>query len=346
MKITIIIADITRTGGTERATVNLANILAKDHQLTILSLGRSGASFFKLESAITLHFLNIGDIPVALKGKVFWYYKFYKRTINYFKKHSADTIIGQGHNINVFLPFFRRGNTKVFACEHIDYDTIPGVSKKLMKFCYPQLNGLVVLSEIAKNKLKKFNKNIYIIPNSLPFETEQTSSQNNRNLIMVGRISKEKGYERIIPIAKNLSIDFPDWRIDIYGDGEMKIDLLQLIKNHNIHNVFLHNPVDNIMNKYIESSILLMTSYSEAMPMVILEANHCGLPIVAFRNEGTETLIDNTGYIADNSDEFYKNLKILIENKILRNTLSRNARNYAEQYRKRHIEDKWKILLL
>ena len=37
---------------------------------------------------------------------------------------------------------------------------------------------------------------------------------------MVGRLSKEKGYERLVPIAKKLLTDFPDWQINIYGNGD------------------------------------------------------------------------------------------------------------------------------
>ncbi len=346
MKIIVIIADITRAGGTERATVNLVNMLSNTHDVRILSLGKKGISFFSINDTIDLDFLEMEEIPQPLVKKIRWYRQFYKLTNDYLHHHPAECIIGQGHNINVFLPFFKTSKAKVFACEHIDYASIPVLSKIMMKFSYPKLAGLVVLSDIAKSKLKDLNSNIKVIPNSLPFETEQISSQENNNLIMVGRISKEKGYERLIPIAKKLMTEFPAWKINIYGDGDLRDDLQNRFNEKELSNIVIHNPVKNIMEKYLESTVLLMTSYNEAMPMVILEANHCGLPVIGFRNEGTETLIKNTGFIADNDEEFYSQLKSLIENVELRKKLSNNARDFAEQYRAVAIERKWEKLLL
>ena len=63
MKIILIIADITRTGGTERATVNLANMLCQNHEVKILSLSDENISFFELNDNVIIDALGLKEIP-------------------------------------------------------------------------------------------------------------------------------------------------------------------------------------------------------------------------------------------------------------------------------------------
>lgn len=347
MKIVIIIADIKKTGGTERATCTLSNFLCDEHQITIFSLGKEGNPFFLLDNRVKLSFMGLEVIPTNLYEKILWYYQMWKILKLKLKDFSPDIIIGEGHNISSIIPFVKNKNSRTIACEHIDYESIPKWSQNLMKLSYQKLNYLIVLSKIAKDKMENLSNQIVVIPNSLPFSTDEIAEQNNDKIIMVGRISKEKGYERLIPIAKKLQVEFPKWTIEIYGDGPLKNIIQELFRSENITNIVINDPVENIKNKYLNSSIHLITSYNEAMPMVILEAQYCGLPVIGFRCEGTEALIQDglNGFIVDSEQEFYTNLKSLILNRKERITLGLNARKSAEIYDTQNIKKQWENVL-
>jgi len=347
MKIVIIIGDITKTGGTERATINVSNLLCESHNVVIFSLGMTGTPFFKVDNRVSLRFLGLGEIPTSIAKKVKWFSNLYNVLKVNLQVYLPDVIVGQGHNINSILPFVKTKQSSVFACEHIDYASIPFVSRSLMKISYPKLTGLIVLSQIAKKKLQKLNSNIFIIPNSIPFTVEKTAELTNPKMIMVGRISTEKGYERLVPIAKKLQEEFPDWMIDIFGNGPLKSEIEKSYTTAGLNNITINDPVRDIGNKYLDSSIHLITSYNEAMPMVILEAQYCGLPVVGFRCEGTESLVNDgiNGFIVDSHEDFYEKLKILILERKKRLEMGLQGRQATKIYDSKHIKLQWENIV-
>src|SRR5690554_7519373 len=104
-----------------------------------------------------------------------------------------------------------------------------------------------------------------IIHNPLSFQPKEHSKRNNNRAIAVGRIVSLKGYERMIKVWKEVVQIYNDYILDIYGAATGEVDLEKLIKSYGLEkNVFVHNPVKNIKEKYLKADFLLHTSYSEA----------------------------------------------------------------------------------
>lgn len=347
MRIFIIISDITKTGGTERATINLSNLLCRSHEITILSLGSIGRPFFELDDKVNLIFSELEETPIRFMGKIFRFLNLYNALKLHLKHSKPDIIIGEGHNISTILPFVKNYKSLTLACEHIDYTSIPQWSRILMSISYPKLNGITVLSEIAKNKITRLNSNINVIPNSIPFEVNKTASLENNKIIMVGRFSLEKGYERLVPIAKKLKQEFPKWEINIFGNGPLKEQIQDLYIREGCINIKIRKPVSDIKKEYLDSSIHLITSYNEAMPMVILEAQYCGLPVIGFRCEGTESLIKDgvNGFIVDSEEDFYDRLQYLILEIEKRKEIGFQAKKTTEIYDSQYIKLQWENVL-
>lgn len=356
MKIYIIINNIYRFGGTERAVANLSDLLSSHYDVTIVSLTSKGneTSCYPINPKVKIKSLKLLDLQSSLISKLKWFL-IIKRKIKALNIPSGSTVIGTGHNINSVLSLcgFENDGIKTIACEHIQIDSIPFISRCLVKYTYKKINNIVVLSESARQKVKKFlriENNVHVIPNSLPFQSDNVSSLNNPQIIMVGRLSPEKGYERVVKIATFLKLHYPLWRISIFGSGNLRSSLESLFQNKGLDNVTIFNPVTDIQEKYLESSIYIMTSYNEAMPMVILEANSCGLPVVAFECEGTQELIKDgvNGYIVRNNDYvlFNEKLSLLIESIDLRKKIGQAAHRLSIQYSKENISELWDNLLL
>lgn len=344
-KVYIIILDITATGGTERAVINLANMLVPYvNNVSIISLlsYAGGKSYFSLDNNICVKHLGMNIIPACTIRKLFWYLKLYNILLKNVGKGSI--VIGSGHNLNFILSLFI--GRKRIACEHIQLDSIPVLHRKIMSILYRNLDLLVVLSESARRKLEKYNKCIKIIPNALPFLPCSCSSLNEKKIIMVGRLSEEKGYERVVNVALFLKAKYPLWSIHIFGDGPIKQSLIALYKDKGVDDwVYIHDPVRNIQVEYLKSSIYLMTSYNEALPMVILEAKSCGLPVVAYKCEGTMELIteDYDGYLIDNGniDLLNQKLEYLINDFDKRSIMGQNAITSCHKFRPEIISHLW-----
>ena len=290
--------------------------------------------FFQLSEETVIHHLGDG------KNKIFSLLKINK----ILRKSNANIICGTGHNISFFLPFFKNFGSKTIALEHIDFNSISKRSKVLMKYAYSKLNAIVVLSQTAKMKMSELSNKITVIPNQILI-SEEKSSLTKERIIMVGRISKEKAYERIVPVAYNLQKKFPNWKIDIYGgyDNDYQITLEELFIKNSLQNIRIHSPVKNIEKEYLKSSILVITSKFEAFGLVILEAKSYGLPVVGFRNEGTEALIkDNKdGFIVDTEEEAFSKIELLINDAQLRKNLAKNGLLNVKEFGEDKIVTKW-----
>ena len=355
MNVLIICSNITPNGGTERAVSNLVDMLSDEDgmNVAIISLiSKPGdKSYFSIDGAKIYH---LAQKPLKSKffSKLFWYINVIDKLSKFIIKNDikADVILGIGHNKNVILPFFKKKGMRIFGCEHIAFNTIPSIFRWILKIMYPFLDGIVVLSSTAKNKVSTYNKKIVVIPNSLPFIAPHMAQLKELRIIMVGRLSKEKGYERLIPIAKSLQKKHVNWHIDIYGNGE-QFELLSNLFAENKVNEFvrLRGSIKNVVEEYLTSSILIMTSYTEAFPMVLLEAKSCGLPVIAYECEGTNELIRNgiDGYIIPNNNyiEFVNKTSELMESYERRLNMGNQAFVDVLKYKKEFISKQWSELL-
>lgn len=352
MKIAILCSNIIPNGGTERAICNLTKLLSCDarYEISLISFSSNNRDIPKFDfNRCPIYHLGLSQLQRNSLKKIKWYLTAIKTLVPLIRDISPDIILGYGHNINIILPFLRKRHVKVYGCEHINYDTIPQSSKLIMRLLYPKLNGIIVLSKTAQHKYQHLHKKIFIIPNILSFYSQKTSLLKNDRIIMLGRLSPEKGYERLVPIAHRLELDYPSWKIDIFGDGPLKDQLLELYNKENVINVIsIKGSTNDIQDELMNSSILLMTSYTEALPMAIIEAKACGVPAVAYENEGTkELIIDGVdGCLANNNDELYFKLSALISNRDLLCNFSMNAYKNAEKFKGENIKHLWDSLFL
>lgn len=353
MKVVLIVGNITKSGGTEKAIANITHLLKEYFDITIYSLSSEDnvPVFFTIDKNIPIRNFNLSDIPVDAIGKLKWFSKYVRTIKPRIKDDNPDFIIGFGHNISSFLPLIRVNKSiKIFAAEHIDYDTIPKVSKVLVNSFYKKLDGIIALSSHAKQKLNHLNSNIQVIPNSIAIKKNYEEENKANRIIMVGRLSPEKAYERIVPIAHFLKDKYSDWQIDIFGDGPEKEKLTSLFDKEKLNNITLHGAVKDINVEFDKSKIFIMTSYTEAMPMVILEAKSHGLPVIAYENEGTQLLINNKndGFLIknDNVNEFIEKLSLMLENQNdLRGFFGENAIENIAEYSEKEVVKKWLNLL-
>ena len=186
-----------------------------------------------------------------------------------------------------------------------------------------------------------------IIPNSMPFFPEQASSCENKQVIFVGRFSEQKGLNYLIKTWEGVYKKHKDWTLHMYGEGEQKAILLDLIEKADLTDaVVVHEPTRQIMEKYQESSIFLLTSRFEGLPMVLIEAQACGLPIVSFNCPwGPADIIKNgeDGFLVEylNTDEAAHRVCQLIENDELRKRMGRQARINVQRYRRDKVMKRW-----
>ncbi len=356
-KILILINDITKIGGSERTTILLANLLSQRIEdieiLSLVPISRENLNF-ELNPSVTLSSLNLRPRPLGLFSKSIWYISYIKKLFRHISKKETTHMIGTGHYVNWILTLYRLVDSKVISigCEHVVFSSLPSLSRLIIRTTYRWLDHVVVLSESAKKSLSNYS-NCTVIPNALPFNAPTPTSLEEKRILMVGRISKEKGLDRLCPIIDKIKEDLSQhrWRLRIVGDGDIKPSIEKLFYENQLAQFVDFIPfTNNVLEEYIHSSIYIMTSYSEAFPMVLLEAKAVGLPVIAYNcPEGPSEIIHDKedGFLIENgdSDSFAEAIKTLIEDKVLRKKMGSRAIENVDKYSQYRVLESWLRLL-
>ena len=177
--------------------------------------------------------------------------------------------------------------------------------------------------------------NIEVIPNARSFKSDAPSTCTAHQVLAVGRYCHQKGFDMLLEAWKK--IDSTGWTLRIAGSGE---DLGQVPGN------VVTGPSSDIMQDYLDSSIYAMSSRYEGLPMVLLEAQAAGLPIVSFECKcGPKDIIEDgiTGYLVPegNTDSLAEKLKTLMDDEGLRQKMGAAAFKASERYELETIMKKW-----
>jgi len=176
----------------------------------------------------------------------------------------------------------------------------------------------------------------------------KTSSLKNKEIISVGRLSKEKGFVDLIDVFEIVNKKYPDWKLNIVGDGIEKEKINNRIKELNLDNkVIMHGfkNKEELNQIYKNSSIYAMASYKESFGLVLIEAMSFGIPCIAFDSAkgALEIINKNTGFIIKNrgKEAMANNIIKLIENTDLRKKMGIEAKKSSSVYNKSNVKIEW-----
>lgn len=370
LKLAYCIPSLYYPSGMERALTIKANYLAEylEYEIhIILTDGKNKVPYYPLFPTIKTHQLDINyDHLYGLP--------LHKRAIKYLKKQhqlkarlnkclneiSPDiTISLLRRDINVINRMtdgsikigeihFNKSNYREFSDNKIPSFLQKIVRHYWMKQLINQLRKLkkfIVLSDEDAREWTELN-NTAVIYNALPFFPDSVSKCQNKRIIAVGRYMPQKGFDRLIDAWSMVNRKHPDWVLNIYGDGmrselEEQIKALQLEKS-----CILNHSTPDIVDKYLESSIFVLSSRYEGFGLVITEAMACGVPPVSFACPcGPRDIICNgeDGLLVEdgNIEELANKICYLIENEDIRKRMSLKARHNVERFKIENIAKQW-----
>lgn len=362
-------------GGIEKSVSALANLLVEKYDVEIACTYKlCNNPVFDIDDRVTIKYLvpdykpNRNELRETLKKKKLISFcreviksvkilQLRKKTmIDYIKNCNSDIIISTRDIFNEWLGEYAPSNILKIGWEHNHYHGDYKYARNIVRSAR-RLDYLVLVSESLRKYYKKQLTNykckcIYI-PNIVDNIPEKTASLSQKRLVSVGRLSKEKGYLDLLRIYNKLYKDYPDWKLDIIGDGDEKQSLEEYIKLHHLEDtVTLHgyqkkDYIDKILHN---SSIYVMTSYTESFGIVLIEAMSHGLPCIVFDSaEGAKELINSgmNGYLIKNRNFIAMTKKIsdLIEKKDERKKIGLAGRKSIKKYTGQVVKEQWFNLL-
>jgi len=373
MRILYYIPSLYSSGGLERIISYKANYLADKfgYEVMVLTSEQQGKShYFKLSENV--HSVDIDvvfDGGSRQKSKItrlleypLKYRLFKKRFIEVISDFNPDITISTLRRELYFITSLRYGGVKIgeFHVTRHSYHggairgkgLLHNLLKRLLgKFLVYKMGKLSTIVLLTKEEVLNWPElnNTVIIYNPLTFTTERYSDCTSHEVIAVGRYSYQKGFDLLVDVWRIVHDKHPDWILNIYGEGERESLMRQISNYHLDNNCLLKLPVNNISDKYADSSIFVLSSRFEGFGMVICEAMVCGVPPVSFAcpcgprdiiTDGSDGLLVDNG----NIEEMAQKICYLIENETLRKQMGNNARISAERFDAENIMGQWKDL--
>ncbi|MEA4983696.1 MAG: glycosyltransferase family 4 protein [Paludibacter sp.] len=372
MKLLYFIPALYNHGGMERVLSQKVNFLADylGYQIVLVTTDQDNRpAAFMLSDKICLIHLDINfsthyNKPLFLK-LVYHYIKLnkYKKEIyKILKNEKPDVLISLGGKEIDFLYKLKTSARKV--CEmHFSMNVrklflssrkqsfvwklMGDIRTNQLKRNTRKLDKLVVLTKQDKAQWELTHKNVINIVNPNPFQPVERKIVDSKIAISVGRLDEQKGYTILIDSWKLVADKHPDWKLYIFGAGELKQELTdKIIKSELRDKVYLKGLSNEIEKEYMSASFFVMSSLYEGLPLVLLEAMSFGLPVVSFDCEwGPRELIQDgkNGFLVPVKDTKGLATKInqLIENLQLRSQMSIEATKTSGQYDIKIVMDQW-----
>jgi len=180
-----------------------------------------------------------------------------------------------------------------------------------------------------KFKILGYDANIKIIPNPAREIIEYNVEKENW-VVAVGRLHKEKGFDRLIEAFS--MVNAPDWKLIIAGTGIHEKEIKNVAKEYSVQDRvnFLGN-VENIDKLLSQSKIFVLPSYREGFPNALCEAMAAGLPCISFDiiagprdiiNDGVDGFLIKDGDIVNMANK----IQYLIDNKVIRDKIGIEAK--------------------
>lgn len=322
-KVCFLIGNLNLTGGTERVTSLIANELVKqNYDISILSLFMGMQPAFEIDNDVKLY--SLFPEQVSMKRNFFsaiW------KIRNFVQSQKIETLIVVDSISCIFtVPALLGLKINHICWEHFNYYNNNGsrlrdIGRKLaVAYC----STIIVLTKSDKNiwnsNLPNIKANLISIPNPSPYtQTNHNPSLESKIILSVGRLSHVKGFDLLLQAWSLIYKQYPNWKLKIVGSGEEETKLKSLCQELSLIGQVIFIPrTNNIEEHYKAASFYCLSSRNEGFPMVLLEAQAYGLPIVAFDCEtGPSEILKNgiNGYLCEkeNINLFSKKMKQIID---------------------------------
>ena len=224
---------------------------------------------------------------------------------------------------------------------------LPGLDKHF-GFQMQKMDQIFVLSQADKEMFRqKMNLPTTVMYNPLTVQPQGEGNPSYKRFISVGRFSKgHKGFDLLIEAFSIFSKNNKDWTLEIVGEGPEKALYRQLIAKHGLESKIIISPfTSNIQSHYASSSVYILSSRWEGMPLVLVEAMAHNIPIIASDLPVTRELLYGKDvailFEKENIHEMARSMSSLANDPSLISRMGKNAKTYAKEFELESVIRNW-----
>lgn len=345
-------------GGSERVMVNLAEYFHSQNCDVILVTQYQRENEYALSPNIRRIFSE--PKPEELTGS---------RIQNFCMRFRSLRDIWKNYKPDIILSFLGKNNLMAIATAaflpakvavSVRGEPTMEYEGRLMRFLAKRMfrfaDGVILQTERAKAFFPKtVQRKSVILKNPLNpmFLTQKQALQRDNVIVAAGRLDENKNHAMLIHAFAKIAGEYPEMKLVIYGEGELRESLMQLVAEKELtERIMLPGSIDNVAEKIGSAKIFALTSNTEGMPNSIIEAMVLGTPVISTDCPcgGPATLIEDgkNGLLVPVGDAYAlaDALRKLLSDEELARKISENALKIADELDPQKVDREWLLYLV
>lgn len=355
-KICLVDQDMSVTGGVEQVTTSLANALCSCCKVYVYCINQGGPCAYELDGRVGLIPGKKGNTRLRqmITGT-------FRDFIRFVREKKIDVVLLMGNYPALVVSFTRLFvRAKYVYCDHgglMNQWKQKDITAIRFWDALTADKVVVLTDKTRQDYIRRFHirpgkiQRIYNWIDPEVIKQKEPYDRGSKRILSVGRFGKEKGYDLLVEVARRVLPVHPEWHWDVYGTGETFDAISAKIKEYNLEGqLHLMGNVKKVYELYHRYAMLVLPSYREGLPIVLLEAAALGIPMVSFDIEtGPAEIIEDgkNGYLVPPYDVGMMSEKIehLIQDASLRCAFSAGTQEGMKKFEKETIFRQWQTLI-
>lgn len=340
-------------GGSERVMVNLAEYFQSQKYDVILITQYKRENEYEISPNIRRIYSE--PEPEELTGSRIRNFRIrFHHLRDIWKKYKPDIILsflGKNNLMAIataaFLPSKVAVSVRGEPTMEYEGHLMQFLAKRMFRFA----DGVILQTERAKEFFPKaVQKKSVILKNPLSpvFVGRKPVIQRDSVIVAAGRLDENKNHAMLIHAFSRIAGEYPNMRLVIYGEGELRGQLTELVKEKELEErISFPGSIDNVADEIGRAKIFALTSNTEGMPNTVIEAMVLGTPVIStdcpcggpamLINDGENGLLVPVGDAYALADAMRK----LLSDEGLAQKISENALKLADELNPEKVNREW-----
>ena len=343
-------------GGAERVFVNLAEyFMGQGYQVVMVTQYKYGSDEeYALDKRIKRVISDITPQETT-RSRIVNFFRRMSKLHNVWKTEQPDLVlscVGKNNFMTVVTTMFSKTKPIVSVVGEAKEEYPNLIMKTLANILFPRAAGVILQTERSRTFFsKRVGRTSVILPNSLnpAFIRPRFQGEREKRIVSVGRLDANKNHEMMIRAFANILPMYPEYTMTIYGDGELREQLQNLINSLGLEDkITLPGIIPNVADNIQKAALFLLTSYSEGISNALIEAMALGLPVIAtdVPSGGTVELIQHNenGLIIQTGDQkgLEEAMNTILSDADFAEKLGSNACKIQERLAPDRVNEQWK----
>jgi glycosyltransferase involved in cell wall biosynthesis len=356
--ILLLLSHLDTFGGTHRVAIGLANQMAEDYDVHIVAVhGQSEKSPYVIDerifrAALLTHEDRLRSLVMKAR----------KPLVRYINEHDIDIVFAIGnHQAFVALSsVVTCRKPKYVFCDHgaLANQWDDRTTRTMHRLNAAFYDAVVVLTQQNRqdyiDRLNVNPRKMHVIANGIDsrlVKDPMVFDSAAQTLLWAGRLDQEKGVDHLLAIAVQVLPSRPLWQWHVFGEGELKDWLVQKADEHGLtEQLKILGYTPSLYAEYAQCGVVTLTSYREGLPLVLLEAQACGIPLISFDvTTGPREIINNgvNGFLITpyDQEQYAECLGEMMDDEQLRRKMSSHARDDIDRFSQETVYAQWRMLI-